>query len=149
LETRDARDEQASPMTSTPAKKEMLMFDRSKSKTIQTVTAATPGQVSGSRGLAAMFALDIRAAVLTILVDLMVFGIDTISFETLLPLGILIAAVLAFIVYRIQIEYGDDKQSAMTKCLIIGLLTAIPAPLSPLVAIPGGLFGLVQAIGRK
>jgi hypothetical protein len=109
----------------------------------------TMPQAAASRGLAAMFGLDIRAAVLTILVDLMVVSIDTVSFETLLPLGILIAAILAFIVYRIQIEYGDDKQSAMTKCLIIGLLTAIPAPLSPLVAIPGGLLGIVKAIRHR
>lgn len=105
---------------------------------------------AASRSLAAMFGLDIRAAILAIIVDLMVFGADTISFETLLPLGIFIAAVLGLIVYRIQVSnYGDTHEAALTKSLIVGLLTAIPVPLTPVVAIPGGLLGIVQAIRRR
>ena len=105
---------------------------------------------AASRGLAATFGLDFRAAILTVIVDLMVFGTDTISFETLLPLGIFVAAVLGFIVYRIQRgNYGDTHDAALTKALIVGLLTAIPVPLTPVVAIPGGLLGMVQAIRRR
>lgn len=104
---------------------------------------------AASRGLAAAFGLEFRAALLTIIVDVMVFGLDTVSLETLLPLGIIIATVLGFIVYRIQMESGDDKQQAMTKGMIIGLLTAIPAPLSPIVAVPAGLLGVVNKVRRR
>jgi hypothetical protein len=111
---------------------------------------ATLPHAAASGGLAQMFGLDIRAALLTVLVDLMVFAEDTISLETLLPLGILVAAVLGFIVYRIQRKwYNDDHDSALIKAMIIGLLTAIPVPLTPLIAIPGGVLGIVKAIRRK
>jgi hypothetical protein len=106
-------------------------------------------QPAAAQGLAQTFGLDIRAAILAVLVDLMVFGGDTISLETLLPLGICVAAVLGLIVYRLQRSYGDDHDSAVTKALIVSLLTAIPVPLTPLIAIPGGLLGIVKAISRK
>jgi Na+-translocating ferredoxin:NAD+ oxidoreductase RnfD subunit len=97
-----------------------------------------------------MFGLHIQAAKLAVLVDLMVFGIDTVSLETLAPLGVVVAAVLGFIVYRIQRKsYGDDHDTALTKALIIGLLTAIPVPLTPLIAIPAGIVGIVKAIRHK
>ena len=105
---------------------------------------------SASRGLTQMFGLHIQAAKLAVLVDLMVFGIDTVSLETLAPLGVVVAAVLGFIVYRIQRKsYGDDHDTALTKALIIGLLTAIPVPLTPLIAIPAGIVGIVKAIRHK
>jgi hypothetical protein len=96
-----------------------------------------------------MFRLNIRAAILTVLADLMVFGVDTFSLETLLPLGVGIAAVLGFIVYKIQRKAGDDHDFALIKAMSIGLLTAIPVPLTPLVAVPGGLLGIVHSITRK
>jgi hypothetical protein len=105
---------------------------------------------NASQGLAQTFGLDPRAAILTVIVDLMVFGADTISFETLLPLGVAVAAVLGYIVYRIQrSSYGDEKESAVTKGLIIFLLTAIPVPLSPIIAIPGGVIGVVKKLAGK
>jgi chromate transport protein ChrA len=101
-------------------------------------------------GLTQMFGIHPQAAVLTVIVDLMVFTGDTASLETLLPLGVAISAVLGFIVYRIQRKhYGDDSESAFIKATIIALLTAIPAPLSPFIAIPGGLIGIVKSITRK
>jgi hypothetical protein len=105
---------------------------------------------NASQGLAQMFGLDPRAAVLTVIVDLMVFGADTFSLEMLLPLGVAVAAILGYIVYRLQrSSYGDDKQSAITKGLIIFLLTAIPVPLSPILAIPAGVIGIVKKLSGK
>jgi hypothetical protein len=107
-------------------------------------------QSAASRGLAGMFGLDIRAAFLAIFVDMMVFGVDTFSVETLIPLGIGIATVLGFIVYKIQRKMaGDDHDTALIKSLSIALLTAIPVPLTPLVAIPGGLLGIVNSMRRR
>lgn len=105
---------------------------------------------AGSRGLTQTFGIAPPAALLTLIVDAMVFSMDTASLETLLPLGAAIAVVLGFIVYRIQLKhYGDDHDAAFTKALIIGLLTAIPVPVAPFVAIPGGVLGIVKAITRK
>jgi hypothetical protein len=105
---------------------------------------------AASTSFARLFGLDVRAAVLAIIVDLMVFAGDTLSVETLVPLGIGVAAVLGFIVYKIQRKwYGDDHESAFIKAMVIGLLTAIPMPLTPLIAIPSGIAGVVKAIRRK
>jgi hypothetical protein len=113
------------------------------------LNAVSP-QSAASRGLAQTFGLDIRAAILAVIVDLMVFGGDVASLGALLPIAIGVAGVLAFIVYKIQVKwYKDDHDSALIKALIIGLLTAIPVPLTPLIAIPGGLLGIVSAIRRK
>jgi len=102
------------------------------------------------RGLAQMFGLDTRAAILAVLVDLMVFAGDTFSLETLVPVGIAVAAGLGFIVYKLQRKYqNDDHDSALIKAMIVGLLTAIPVPLTPLVAIPGGIVGLASKFRRK
>jgi hypothetical protein len=126
------------------------MFRKSKPQTIQTDATTTPVKTSGSRGLAATFGLDPRVAVLTVIVDMMVFGGDAITLGALIPIGIAVGAALAFIVYKIQMKwYGDDHDSALIKALIVGLLTAIPAPLGPFFAIPGGLLGIVNAIRRR
>ena len=116
---------------------------------VERVEAAVPHAVA-ARGLAQVFELNIRSAILAVIVDLLVFGGDAVTFGTMIPLGICAAAVLSFIVYKIQRQDGDDHDSALIKSLIIGLLTAIPVPLTPLIAIPGGIIGVVSCIrGRK
>ncbi len=127
------------------------MFGRSKLqvRTDERQDMTSP-QGGATRGLAQVFGLSPQAAFLAVLVDMLVFTGDTLSLETLLPLGIGIAAVLGLIVYRIQRHsYNDDHNTALTKALIVGLLTAIPVPITPFFAIPGGLLGIVRAITRK
>jgi hypothetical protein len=105
---------------------------------------------AASKGLAQMFGLDIRAAILAVLVDLMVFTGDVASLGSLLPFSLCVAGALGFITYKIQRRwYGDDHDGALIKAMIIGLLTAIPVPLTPLIAIPSGMVGIVKAIRRK
>jgi hypothetical protein len=134
-------------MTSTPSNKETLMFGQIESKENQTGTTATPVKTNASRGLAATFGLDPRVAVLTVIVDMMVFGGDAITLGALIPIGIGVGAIMGLIVYKIQVKwYGDDRDSALIKALIVGLLTAIPAPLGPFFAIPGGLLGILKAL---
>jgi hypothetical protein len=104
---------------------------------------------AGARGLAELFGLDIRAALLTVFVDMMLFTGDLLSLGILIPVAIAVSIVLAFIVFRMQVAwYGDSRESALIKCLIVALLTAIPVPLGPLVAIPGGIIGIIHA-GRR
>jgi hypothetical protein len=115
-----------------------------------------PSEVSGggpsmaTRGFAQTFGLDPRGAVLTVIVDLMANSATIISAGLLYEVELGAAVVLAFIVYKMQRSwYRDDHDSALIKALVVGLLTAIPAPLTPFVAIPGGAIGLLQLLRRK
>lgn len=91
------------------------------------------------------FGLDPRAALLVMLVDMMLFGGEIISMGLLVFLSFVVSIVLGIIVFRIQKAwYGDQDGTALTKALIVGLVTAIPTPLTPLIAIPGGAIGLIR-----
>ena len=98
------------------------------------------------RGLIQALGLDVRAAGLAFIVDQMVFSSTMMSFGLLLGVELLAGVVLAYITYKIQRHwYGDDHHSAVIKGLIIGLVTAIPVPLtSTVVLVPGSLLGLVR-----
>jgi hypothetical protein len=111
---------------------------------------AVQPQVAAARSLAQVFGLEIRAAILTVIVDLLVFAGDTFSLEALLPLGVAVAAALGFIVYKIQKKwYGDDHESALIKAMIIAIMTAIPVPITPLFAVPGGLIAIAGRWRRR
>lgn len=105
---------------------------------------------AASQGLTAMFGLDPRAAVLTIVVDLLLFGGDLSTLGLLIPVGVAVAVGLGGIVYLIQTHwYHDDRKSALIKSATVALLTAIPVPIAPLFAVPGGLLGVVRALRRR
>jgi len=101
-------------------------------------------------GFAQVFGLDPRIALLTVVVDTMLFGgtVATLGASTVVsvPAGI----VLGLITYRAQRHwYGDDRESAMLKGLIVGLLTAIPTSLPGLLTIPSGIVGLLHMLPWK
>ena len=97
-----------------------------------------------------LFGLDPRIAFLTLIVDMMLNAGDIVSMGMLLPVSIAAGIVLGFIAYRAQINwYGDDKESAKIKAVILGLLTAIPTPLPEILYIPAGIIGLLQNFRRK
>jgi len=103
-----------------------------------------------SGGLLQTLGLDYRVALLAVLVDFMAFSSTVVSAGLLYPVELGGAVVLAFVTYKIQRAwYGDDRDSAIIKAAIIGLLTAIPVPISWVVVGPGGLLGLVRAIFRR
>jgi hypothetical protein len=98
-----------------------------------------------SRGISQVFGLDPRIAFLTFVVDLMLFGGEILSFGLLIPIALLAGIVLGFVTYRAQMKwYGDDRESALIKGVIIGLLTAIPTPLPAFLYVPSGILGLIQ-----
>ena len=93
--------------------------------------------------LGQLFGLDPRIAILTLIVDMMLNAGDLVTMGMLLPVSIMAGAVLGYIVYKAQINwYGDAKESAKIKALILGLLTAISTPLPELLYIPAGIVGL-------
>jgi hypothetical protein len=96
------------------------------------------------------FGLDPRIVLLTLAVDSMLFGgqLATLGATTLLsiPAGI----ALGFITYRAQRHwYRDDRESAIIKALIVGLLTAIPTSLPGFLTIPSGIVGLAHMLPWK
>jgi len=103
-----------------------------------------------AHGFSQLFGLHPGVALLTTVVDLMLFGGDVATLGAILPISIGCGAVLGSIAYKAQRKwYGDDKDTALIKGLVLGLLTAIPAPLPALLSIPTGLIGLVHNWRRR
>lgn len=102
-----------------------------------------------ARGILQTIGLRPGVAIAACVVDVMLFGIDTASLETALPFSAVAAAVLGWMTYRLQLDGGDSGNTAMAKGAFIGLITWIPIPITPLVAIPSGLAGLAARITRK
>lgn len=101
-------------------------------------------------GFVQTFGLDIRVAILAVVIDFLAFSGDIVSLGALYVVEIGAAIVLTFITYKIQRAwYGDDHDSALIKALVIGLLTAIPVPITGIVAGPGGFLGLIHLFRRR
>jgi hypothetical protein len=80
----------------------------------------------------------------------MLFGgqLATLGASTLLSVPVGIA--LGFITYKAQRHwYRDDRESAIIKALIVGLLTAIPTSLPGFLTIPSGIVGLAHLLSGK
>jgi hypothetical protein len=106
--------------------------------------------VGRARGFGQIFGLHPTIAFLALVVDLMLFGGEVLTLGELLPVSIGAGFVLGFITYLAQRRwYGDDKESASIKGLILGLLTAIPTPLPAALYIPSGIVGLIHNMRRK
>jgi hypothetical protein len=96
-------------------------------------------------GFAQTFGLHPAMALLTVVVNTMVFvsgfGTGGIGWLTSIPVGL----VIAFITYKAQLKwYGDDHESALIKALTVGFLTAIPTSLPGYLTIPAGVVGLFR-----
>jgi hypothetical protein len=103
-----------------------------------------------ARGFLATFGLDPRVALLTVMIDLMANSATIVSAGLLYEVELGAAVVLTFIAYKAQRAwYGDDHDSALIKALVVGLLTAIPVPITPLFALPGGVIGLLRLMRRS
>ena len=102
------------------------------------------------RRFSQVFGLDPRIAFLTLIVDMMLNAGDLVTMGLLLPVSVAAGIVLGYIAYKAQINwYGDDKESAKIKAIILGLLTAIPTPLPEFLYIPAGLVGLFHNLRKK
>ena len=102
------------------------------------------------RGFGQVFGLDPRIAFLTVVVDAMLFGTDVATLGAGALLSVPVGVVLGIITYKAQRRwYGDDRESALIKGLVVGLLTAIPTSLPGLLTIPSGLIGLARMLRGK
>lgn len=103
-----------------------------------------------ARGFGQIFGIHPTIAFVALIVDLMLFGGELATAGALLPVSIGAGAVLGYITYLAQRKwYGDDKESALIKGLILGFLTAIPTPLPSILSIPSGIVGLVHSLRKK
>ena len=101
-------------------------------------------------GFGQIFGLDPRVVFLTMLVDTMLFGGQFLTLGTSSLISLPVGIALGFITYRAQRHwYRDDRESAIIKGLIVGLLTAIPTSLPGFLTIPSGIIGLVHLLRRK
>ena len=101
-------------------------------------------------GFGQIFGLDPRVVLLTMIVDTMLFGGQFITLGVSSLISLPVGIVLGFITYRAQRHwYRDDRESAIIKGLIVGLLTAIPTSLPGFLTVPSGIIGLVHLLRRK
>jgi hypothetical protein len=103
-----------------------------------------------ARGFGQLFGIHPAIAFLTLVVDMMLFGGEVATMGAILPISIGAGFVLGLIVYLAQRRwYGDDKDSAAIKALILAFLTAIPTPLPAILTVPSGIVGLVHGWRKK
>lgn len=103
-----------------------------------------------------MFGLHPAIAFLTLIVDTMLFGSEGVavmiggptvgtSIVFSLMLSCIVGGIVGIITYMAQKKwYGDDKDSALIKALILACLTAIPTNIPAFVYVPAGIVGLFR-----
>ena len=98
-----------------------------------------------ARGLAQSFGIHPAIAALTLTLDWMLFGAETVTLGMSLPISAAVSTALGFIAYRAQIHwYGDDTESAALKAGILGLLMMIPTGLPSALYLPAGFIGFFR-----
>ena len=103
-----------------------------------------------ARGFGQIFGIHPAIAFLTLVVDMMLFGGEIATLGAILPISIVSGLILGIIAYMAQRKwYGDDKDSAIIKALILAFLTAIPTPLPAILYVPSGIVGLIHKLRGK
>ena len=104
------------------------------------------------RGLMQMFGLHPAPAFFAIVVDSMVSAVDVATLEISAPVLWLFASIVtAAVVFVAQKKWaGDDRDSALTKALMVAFLVALPTPFPAFLTVPSAIAGTVQMIrGRR
>lgn len=98
-------------------------------------------------GLAQTLGLDPRIALIAVVLDTMLFAGEIATFGVLIFFSIVAGVIFGFVTLKAQIAwYEDDRDSALIKALIMGLLTAIPSPLPAFLYVPAGVIGAVKKL---
>ena len=103
-----------------------------------------------ARGFGQIFGLDPRVAFLAFIVDLMLNAGELATMGLIVPFSVVAGIGLGYITFKTQTHwYGDDKESAKIKAVILGLMTAIPTALPAFLYVPSGVLGLFHSLRRK
>ena len=98
-----------------------------------------------ARGLAQSFGLHPAVAVLTLTLDSMLWGAETVTLGMSLPISLGVSAALGVIAFRAQKAwFYDNDESAALKASILALLMVIPSSLPSLLYIPWGFVGFFR-----
>lgn len=83
-------------------------------------------------------------------VDWMLFGQEVatggVGWLISLPVGLVLGLIAILIQKR---AYKDETMPAVAKGVLVGVLTAIPTPLSSLGLLPSAAFGVIRALSSK
>ena len=110
------------------------------------ITPATPHPAHhAARGFSDTFGLLPSIAVLTVVIDWMLFSAEGATLGAFLPFSVIIGAAVGVITYRAQRRFfGDDKEAAQIKGFIVALLVAIPSPIPSALFVPAGILGFFR-----
>jgi hypothetical protein len=109
-----------------------------------------PHALTAARGFGQIFGLDPRIAFLTFIVDMMLFGGEVATLGAIVAFSVVAGLALGFVTYKAQMKwYGDDRESAIIKGIVVALLTGIPTPLPAILYIPCGILGLIHNTRKK
>ncbi len=98
-----------------------------------------------ARGFAQTFSLHPGVALLTVMVDSMLFTGEVVTLGMGLPFSFAVSAAVGFLAYRAQQKWHhDDKESAAIKGGILALLVAIPSPIPSGIYLSAGVIGLFR-----
>lgn len=124
------------------------LFDRSPSDSQPVIIDSTPppSRVEPSppaRGFLQTISLAPGPAGGTIVCNLMLEPMYVASLGAAFVLGLFVASGLAYYCYHMQRHAGDPDSVAKGKAALVFVLTAAPLPLSPFIAAPAALAGLL------
>ena len=109
------------------------------------IQAAASDHHHAARGFAQTFSLHPGVALLTVMVDSMVFTGEVVTLGMGLPFSFAVSGAVGFLAYRAQQKWhNDDQESAAIKAGILALLVAIPSPLPSFIYLPLGVIGLFK-----
>jgi len=107
--------------------------------------AVSSRNVPAVGGFAQKFGLHPGVALLTFIVDAMLFGSTIATAGFIIPLAVAVSFGLGIVTFMMQKKfYGDDNESAFIKAFIVAGLTAIPTALPGFLTIPAGVVGLFR-----
>jgi hypothetical protein len=114
--------------------------------------ASSASHHPASKGFGQVYGLDPRIAFLAFIVDSMLFGsaVPGFTLPVVIPVAAVAGAILGSVTYKAQLKwYGDDRESALIKAGIVGLLTAIPVGIPVFAWIASGTIGFLHNFKKK
>jgi len=98
--------------------------------------------------LAKTMGLHPLVAIAMILVDLMLFPSDATPVTWIVSVAVALALVIPCVLMQ-RFAYKDTWAVAISKGMIVGVLTAIPSPLPSIATAAGGVAGLIGAAKER